>query len=329
MITKKTAIVAIILFSLFGVFPCGGSAEQNAGEKPRITVIGKQKITVTGKTIFLRDVARVRSKDVADDDAIIALKELSLGKSPRPGETVTLSANQILDILRGEGVQLDSLGYAFPRVVSVTRAGRKLSFSEVDAIIRNALPSDGDSELLEIFYDETVSVAPGIVTLTANIKPSQKVGRQLARIRAEVEGEEPVFFTVPLTVKEWVQVPVAKRALPRGSIVSSYDVVMARAELSKIPLDTAREPAQIVGQEMKYAIGYGEVFRKGKLAIPPIVERGGRVTLVYRTALLEATATGVALEDGIQGQRIRVRNESSKKTVTGEIVEPGLIRVNP
>lgn len=303
-------------------------AEAAGPAKRKINVLGRKSSVVSTKEATLADIARIDSKLVRDDDAVIALSNIVVAKSPTPGESITLSASQVLERMREEGVQIEEIGYAFPRVMTIERASRPISLLEVETLIRETLPTDGDSELLEVRYDETVRVAPGGLTMSAEILPSNRPGTYLAKILAEVEGAPAVRFNVALTMKEWVEVPVAKRPLARGAIISSSDIVMARAELSELPVDAARETEQIVGQETKQPIGYGEVFRKNKIAIPPMVERGARVTLMYRTATLEATASGVTLEEGIEGQQIRVRNDSSKKTVVGEVVSPGLIKVS-
>ena len=134
-------------------------------------------------------------------------------------------------------------------------------------------------------------------------------------------------LNIPLEVREYVQVPIAKHALPKGAIISSGDVKMARARLSDIPTDSAMDSREIVGQAIKYPISHGEVFSRRKLSLPAMVTRGARVTLRYRSSLLEATASGIALEEGALGQRIQVRNDSSKKMITGEVISPGLIEV--
>lgn len=316
--------------SLFAESSTHGGDSTVVGQKARtIKILGRNSSVVSSKDISLGDVARVSSRRIADDDAIISLRRIVVASSPAPGEKLTLSASQVLERLREGGVQLDSIGYAFPRIMTVERAARTISLLEIETVVKEAMPDDGDSELVEVLYKEPVRVAPGAVALSAKILPSNKQGQYTAKILAQVEGETAVRFNVPLAVKEWVEVPVAKRPLPRGSVVSSSDMVMARADLSEVPVDAAREVEQIVGYETTHAIGYGEVFRKKKLSIPPVVARGSQVTILYKTALLEATAAGTALEDGVEGQRISVRNDASRKTVSGEVVQPGLVRVNP
>ena len=42
---------------------------------------------------------------------------------------------------------------------------------------------------------------------------------------------------------------------------------------------------------------------------------------------LEVTATGTAIDSGAIGQEIKVRNEGSKKVVSGKVEGPGIVVV--
>lgn len=60
-----------------------------------------------------------------------------------------------------------------------------------------------------------------------------------------------------------------------------------------------------------------------------MVKAGSQVTAVYRFGLLEASVKAIALEDGIEGQQIHMRNDISKRTILGTVRQPGLVEVGP
>jgi flagella basal body P-ring formation protein FlgA len=325
---KKISLVILIVMAFISSFILHIN-EVVAGERT-IRVIGRKSGTVSRSAITVADVAKVYSKEVNDDEKILAIKKISLGSSPRPGETATLTASQVIERMREEGIDLNNIGYAFPRVMTIERAARSITAREVEAAIKAAVTniSADNLEIRSIDYSNKVKVAPGKLSLAARIVPASRAGRYNAQVEAVVKGEEPVRFSVPLVVKEWIDLPVAKRALPRGVLVSEDDVVMARAELSEISSDAARESEHIVGYATRQPISHGEAFQRRKLAIPPMIQNGARITVQYKTSMLEATSQGTALEDGIEGQQIRVRNEGSKRIISGTVIEPGLVRVN-
>ena len=302
-----------------------------AAEAPKrtIRIIGREDATVTTAQVRLGDIADVSSPYGGDDDAVIALQKIVITDSPRPGESLTLSAAQVLDRLRAQGVSLQHVGYALRRIVTVNRAGRPLAPSEVRAAIEEYLrQSNSDVTLKEVTYRPIVKLVPGMTTLQVTPYAAGAVGQMHFEIAAEVEGEAPVRFKVRAAVDEWREVPVAARSLERGSVIAAEDIRMARMNASTLGSDVSTEKDALVGLAAESTIASGEVFRRTKLAIPPVIAAGAGVTLVYKRGALTATATGVALEAGRQGEQIKVRNSGSKKIVAGTVIEPGLVGVN-
>lgn len=60
---------------------------------------------------------------------------------------------------------------------------------------------------------------------------------------------------------------------------------------------------------------------------PELVERNAIITLVFTHGPLEITGEGRALSPGVEGERIRVMNLSSRQTVTGEVIRQNTVRV--
>jgi len=293
-----------------------------------VKIVGRERVTVTTPLIKLGDIANISSTYVSDDETIIALQKIEIDRSPEPGKEKTITASQILDRLRSERVNLDEVGYALPRVMTVSRASRQLSFSEVKAAVDRYLGTlDREVTLKRLDYNEAVHVPPGAIDLETDSYSVDSAGRMGFRMRVKNNEGQDTHFQISGIVDEYVEFPVANRPISRGTVVSPDDVRMARMNISSIPRDAAREMNSIVGLEANRDVGYGDVFRNNRLTMPPVIAAGSKVTLLYRSALFEATATGVAIEAGQLGEDIRIRNDSSRKIVTGTVIEPGLVGV--
>ena len=66
---------------------------------------------------------------------------------------------------------------------------------------------------------------------------------------------------------------------------------------------------------------------KGELR--QLVRRGARVEILARHGSLQVRMAGKALQNGSRGQRIRVRNLSSGREISGEVIASGVIQVGP
>jgi flagella basal body P-ring formation protein FlgA len=152
-------------------------------------------------------------------------------------------------------------------------------------------------------------------------------GEITARLSAKTAHEEHFPLTVRALVDEWREVPVARYELRRGDIIGESDVVMARLNAGAIPKDVWIDRANIVGQETVRDIAAGDPIRRSRTSAPIVISSGSMVVMIYRSSALEATATGVALEDGAAGQEIRVRNDASKRIVRAVARETGMVEV--
>jgi len=302
-----------------------------AAERDRtVQIIGRKDAVVTTGDISLADIASVSSNRLIDDEAVIGLKKIPLQKSPGPGETATLSAAGILERLRESGVDLNNVAYTLPRIIVVKRAAREITTAEIKEAIDAFIKTSGrDMEVKSITFPKSVFVLPGDIKFS--VQPAQSISgsQQNFGVIAKVVNATPIRFEAVASVNEWKEVPVAKRAIARGEVIADEDLMMARFNMTAIPKDAALLTEKVVGLRVNADLSYGELFRRQKLAIPSVIETGSRVTMVYKSRLLEASAKGTALEAGAVGQEIKVRNDTSRKTVVGKVRESGIVEVIP
>ncbi|MBN8549593.1 MAG: flagellar basal body P-ring formation protein FlgA [Deltaproteobacteria bacterium] len=321
---RKVALLILATLVAGVVYADSGTAERT------IKILGRESVTVTTPTLRLADLAEVTSLNPRDDDTVIGLQKIYVDKSPAPGTEVTLSAGVILERLSAQGVDVAKLSYSLPRVITIKRAARPLLREEIRAAIDAGLHLAGlDVAIKDIRYPEDRLVSPGELKIEAMpLNPSAPGIRPFA-ITVSPQGEMPTRFEVQASVDEWNMMPVANRTVPRGSLIQADDVVMARVNLASVPSDALHHDREVIGLAANRDIPFGEVFRKDKLAVPPLITAGAKVTMMYRNGLFEASASGIALESGVRGQEIKVRNDSSKKVISAVILEEGLVGVKP
>lgn len=300
------------------------------GATPSIVVRGRESVVVTTNQVRMADIAEVSSAQAKDDDALVALNKIEIDRSPAPGKTLALSAAQILERLQAAGVDVTGIGYVLPRQTSIRRASRNISEAEVRVAVEEALRKTGrEVAIREVRFPAETQVVPGNIRLESSTLARTKPGQADVKIRVKADGVEDQVFDAAVLLDEWDEIPVARHGLNKGMVVGAEDVMMARMNIAKLPRDVAQDQTGIIGLKLGQDIIPGEAFRMDKLELPPLVETGGRVTMVYRSGSLEASATGIALEAGFAGQIVRIRNDNSKKVVSGTVLETGLVEVKP
>ena len=324
--------IALEMSSLIAVVLMGTStlAAEQSQESKFIRLQGRTQAVVTTPSVRLGDIADITSKRSSDDEAVIGLKRLHLDRSPQPGQSLTLSASEVLARMRKGGVDLDSVGYVLPRVIEIKRASRPLSEQELRAAIENyLLMARRDASIRKLTFPDNFQVFPGEIELLAQPGRHTSNGQAAFVVTVKTPQQEALSLDVLAQIDEWRDVPVAARALSRGALVEINDVAMARANIASLPRDIALSQEEIYGRRIETDLSSGGYFRVGQMEVAPLVPSGSRVTVMYRSGALEATATGMALEAGGLGQPIRVRNENSKKVIYGVVSAAGLVEIKP
>jgi len=86
---------------------------------------------------------------------------------------------------------------------------------------------------------------------------------------------------------------------------------------------------EILGKRTRKAIDANTVLRPDLIEFPPLVKRGDVVTVVAESGGLRITALGVVKErSGRRGDRIRVENLDSKKSIYAQVVDSKTVKVD-
>lgn len=285
-----------------------------------VRVVVRESVTTTKSQLRLEDIAVVDPTGTAEEDVVLALQKIVIGESPNPGTEKQFDGQMILDRMQSAGVDIGQVGYTIPQLITVRRAGRLLGKEEVEQAIQKALPNP-NSEIKRIDYKENIYIPIGEVKISASIDDSRHASLNLKSADWELNSN------INLVMEEWREVPVAARQIKRGELINSDDVAMARLEVSRLGADFTDSSASVVGKEAQQDIRYGDVFRKGRVKSPPMIAAGEKVVLKYISEALEATASGVAVDSAGQNESIRVRNDSSKRIVIGDVESPGIVIV--
>jgi flagella basal body P-ring formation protein FlgA len=164
--------------------------------------------------------------------------------------------------------------------------------------------------------------------LSAFLSPSSRnATRQSVGVRCE--GTVPWSLYVPVTIDRPGQVVVTSRPVPRGQTVTDEDVRLAERDLGTLHRGYFTDLEQAIGQRTERDLPADEVLVPGNVGKPNVIKRGAGVTILAADELLDVRMGGVTLASGGLGERIRVRNASSKRELDAIVVGDGLVQVSP
>ncbi len=147
-------------------------------------------------------------------------------------------------------------------------------------------------------------------------------GRFEARLLARLESGARSRITVVGRARELVPVPVPRRNLARGTVLTAEMFEESWLPASRLREDTVMLVEDLTGLELRRSLRRGQPVRRGQVQWPRLVRRGDVVTLVFSRPGLILTALGRALEDGAEGQIIRLVNLDSERPLRGRVTGP-------
>lgn len=154
---------------------------------------------------------------------------------------------------------------------------------------------------------------------------ANSIGNRTIGIRCQSPTEWTVY--VPVRVKVMKQVVVAARPLAANRTLTAADIRLQAMDIGDLRQGYLAAKAQVVGQQLKYPVAVGTVLPPRGLKLQKVVRRGDQITLVASAGMMEVRMSGTAMEDASVGDKVKVKNSSSKRVVEGIVDAPGIVKV--
>lgn len=153
-------------------------------------------------------------------------------------------------------------------------------------------------------------------------------GRCAAWIELYRQGELTQRGTAALDIRVHADLLVPGRTINRGEALTPDLFTTKRFDVTAWTEPMLADPAPLAGCRAKSTLVAGRQVGLARIEKIPDVLNGGTVALVGAVGVLEIRAKGVALQNGVIGETIAVRNLDSGKVVSGIITAPGAVTIS-
>jgi len=251
-----------------------------------------------------------------------SLSQRQLWPAPESGRTMTLSRNQILNLL---GKYLGDVATVCraPSQVVLQGGGQVILEEELRSRLVTFLTPQarllGEETTLRDFRLPS-HIFLGHIQDTLEIKPAGPLqpGRNSLRfVLRAVDGSVLRRLTGTVFLDVWQTVPCAARPLNSGLALEPGDVVFQRknlAYLREVPWDGSGGPWQVHSP-----VGMDQVIYASSLRPLPAVRKGDQVLLVYEGDLVRLQIQVQVMADGAIGETVPVRNLQNNNEVLARV----------
>jgi flagella basal body P-ring formation protein FlgA len=134
--------------------------------------------------------------------------------------------------------------------------------------------------------------------------------------------------TVYASVRASGKVVKTKRSFSKNHVLGEGDLYVSKMDINKMPKGSISDPSAIVGKPLKRSVRANGVILDRMVEMSPVVARGKRVLLLIEGRGMSITAAGVTREKGEVGTTVRAINLSTKKEVTGVLINEETLKVH-
>ncbi len=153
-----------------------------------------------------------------------------------------------------------------------------------------------------------------------NAQPRFSVG-----IRCNSNKPWSLYLTV--NVEKLASLYITASPLSRGEILNENNIQRVKRDINKLRRGFFSNKKELIGMITKRSIRTGTIISSHHLKPPLMIKKGDNVDIIANTRSITIRMTGKAVSNGIKGQRIRVKNNSSRKIIDAIVITPGLVKV--
>jgi flagellar basal body P-ring formation protein FlgA len=196
-----------------------------------------------------------------------------------------------------------------------------------DFALSQFLNTDGEIHVVVGRLDPRLNLHKCNIPLEA-FSQNYEMRQSISTVGVRCNDSKPWSLYVPVSIRSYKMVATLKHAVIRNSILSGDDIVLKKMDINRLSSGYFEELAQLKGKVLTQNLAKGVVLTQHHLKSPMAIKRGQTVTLIAKNAVIEVRMKGVAMTKGAIGERIKVKNEKSKRIIEGVIIDENLISVN-
>ena len=311
--------LSFLLCALCGLFSFATIANESASW-PLAT-----EAKVDSRGIFLRHVVAPTFNQ--------PLAEIRIADAPAFGKTAVYTRSQLNDLLAKAAPELIPL-WSGPERVRIVRKSRALDETEMRQLLTSALQTDyvrerGELELRFVRPWNPVVVPDEELALRVLDLPNLGVSHNFI-VRCELKSGEEIVGTWQINVnaKIWREVWVARSAILRGQPLQNADIGQERRDLLTFKEGLTALPNEIHGFDVAENLSSGSILTARSIKQRPVIKRGKTLDALVQDGPLQILVKVEALEDGLPGQIVRVRNIKSRREFRGKVQNEETVAVN-
>lgn len=270
----------------------------------------------------LREVVQVEGSHVLLGDLLYdagAASERRVAFAPAPGESAMLALAEIRRVAAEAGLDAEISG---PAHIRIERSGQIVPEDILHDALIDALGLSGPVGLRigqgRLPLHVPLGSDPADVRIEAAHLDDRSGRFQAVAVTPLGEGREARTDLSGIAEPE-LMVPVAVRPLAPGETIRKADLDWNPMPLRRVNRTMITDLSMLIGMEPVRMLRQGQPLRLSDVRRPILVAKGALVTMTMRRGNMLLSATGKAMQDGSNGDIVRLQNIATGRTIEARV----------
>ncbi|MFH1374442.1 MAG: flagellar basal body P-ring formation chaperone FlgA [bacterium] len=160
------------------------------------------------------------------------------------------------------------------------------------------------------------------------LTPKEPLGLFTVMVDVKDDGRVIESGQVRLRIKKFADVLVAADKIRNRQLLTGQCLTIRRMDVTSLNETPLRTLSEIDGFRARRNLRRGTILTTGAVEPVPDIEAGREVSIVYVDDLFRITVAGVALQAGIAGEYVKVKNRQSGKIIVARVVDETVVAVD-
>jgi len=175
--------------------------------------------------------------------------------------------------------------------------------------------------------DSRLKLAQCNSPLLTSLAPGSKFsGKTTVHVKCDSKTKWTIFINGNIHL--YTHVIHTAEPLEKGHILSKSDLISSEINLNRVRYGYFTNTESLIGKQLKRRLSQNKIIRVNYVKAQTLVKRGEIVSIVAENSGYSVKMSGSAMSNGAKGDRVQVKNLSSKRVIEGTVIETGVVSIN-
>ena len=208
------------------------------------------------------------------------------------------------------------------------RLGRSLLERRLSEMLKHRYQVDGEVVVFLGRHWDEIELGAGFQIKIRDASPDELSANSFLRFSIWDEGLKVGDFSTPVRMAHMQEVLFASVPLARGSSPAFENFESRKVDVLKSHANSVPSSAKLSGYQIDSNLKPGSPLKWNLLSKVNLVHKGDVINVYASGNGIYVSMKGVALENGVEGATIRIKNISSEKEFSAKVLNEASVKVH-